>query len=125
MSVAFDSSALIAIVLQEPGADVALGQLPEGRVSAAILAEALGKLGLKGKDPGRIASDFKAAGLAIDPVDETDALAVAALHELHRRGVSLGDRFCLAHALSRSLPVVTADRPWRGLGLPVELRYIR
>lgn len=125
MSVAFDSSALIAIVLLEPGAEAALSHLPDGRASAVILAETLGKLGLKGKDPALVAANFKAAGLAIDPVDEKDALAVAALHEFHRRGVSLGDRFCLAHALSRSLPVITADRPWRDLGLPVELRYIR
>jgi PIN domain nuclease of toxin-antitoxin system len=125
VSVAFDTSALMAIILLEPGADFALSYISEGRASAAILAETLGKLGLKGQNPALVMARFKAAGLTIDAFEEEDALAVAALHELHQRGVSLGDRFCLAHAMSRSLPIITADHPWRELGLPVELRFIR
>ena len=44
--------------------------------------------------------------------------------QLRARGISLGDRACMAQAVAENLPVVTADRNWAGLsvtGLQVEL----
>ena len=42
-------------------------------------------------------------------------------------GLSLGDRACLALAVARGLPVITADRAWLGNAgtLGVEVRAIR
>ncbi len=40
-------------------------------------------------------------------------------------GLSLGDRACLALARSAGLPVLTADREWRGVGLDMEIELIR
>jgi PIN domain nuclease of toxin-antitoxin system len=40
-------------------------------------------------------------------------------------GASLADRFCLGLALSRNLPVVTTDKPWDRLGLPLDIRQLR
>ena len=40
-------------------------------------------------------------------------------------GLSLGDRACLALALARSEPVLTADRVWHRLRLGVEIEVIR
>jgi len=40
-------------------------------------------------------------------------------------GLSLADRACLALAISRDLPVITADRAWARLGLPVEVVLTR
>ncbi len=40
-------------------------------------------------------------------------------------GLSLGDRACLALAVQRDLPVMTADRVWAGLGLPIDIQLIR
>jgi len=38
---------------------------------------------------------------------------------------SLADRACLALAMERRLPVVTADRAWSGLGLDLDIQVIR
>lgn len=125
MTVAFDSSALIAVVLDERGGDVAGPLLAEGRVSAVIFAETLGKLAARGFDAAQTRLLFLAAGLQVDAATEADAVSVAGLYELGRRNVSLADRFCLAHAMSRGLEIVTADRAWRDLELAVDLTLIR
>jgi PIN domain nuclease of toxin-antitoxin system len=41
------------------------------------------------------------------------------------RGLSLGDRACLALAQREGLPALTADRAWAGLDIGVEVRLIR
>lgn len=125
MTVAFDSSALIAIVLDERGGEVAGPLLAEGSVSAVIFAETLSKLAARGFDSAQTRTLFLAAGLEVDSVTEADAVSTADLHELRRKNVSLADRFCLAHAMSRRLEIVTADRAWAELGLAVNLRLIR
>jgi PIN domain nuclease of toxin-antitoxin system len=40
-------------------------------------------------------------------------------------GLSLGDCACLALAIERDLPVLTADPAWAGLGLPIDVQLIR
>jgi PIN domain nuclease of toxin-antitoxin system len=40
-------------------------------------------------------------------------------------GLSLGDRACLALAVSLGLPVMTADRAWMALDLGIEVIVIR
>ncbi|MCC7266725.1 MAG: PIN domain-containing protein [Caulobacteraceae bacterium] len=124
-AVAFDSSALMAILLEESGSERAAGYLTEGRASAAIWGETLSKMGLRGRAPAWAADHLKHAGLVIDPLTEEDAVTTASLYTLARRGVSLADRFCLAHAMIRKLPVITSDRPWSELDLPIELIFIR
>jgi ribonuclease VapC len=40
-------------------------------------------------------------------------------------GLSLGDRACLALALTRGEPAVTADRQWAQLDLGIRIELIR
>ncbi|HEY6577890.1 MAG TPA: hypothetical protein VIY09_01080, partial [Rhizomicrobium sp.] len=40
-------------------------------------------------------------------------------------GISLGDRFCLALAISAKRPVVTTDRIWLALGYGIEIILAR
>jgi PIN domain nuclease of toxin-antitoxin system len=42
-----------------------------------------------------------------------------------RRGLSLGDRACLALAETLGLSAITADRHWAQLGLSIDIRPIR
>jgi PIN domain nuclease of toxin-antitoxin system len=52
---------------------------------------------------------------------ETGAL----IAETASKGLSLGDRACLALARVRSLPAVTADRSWSGVDVGVQIQLIR
>ena len=125
MTVVVDSSALMALVLGEPGADEVAEVLPDALVSTVIYVECLSKLAGRGRDVDLISAQFQASGLQVIDVGLENAARVVSLHALARQNVSLADRFCLALALDRDLPVVTADRPWAKLGLPLELRFIR
>ena len=69
MSVVFDSSALLAIVFQEDGADVAARRLSGGFVSAVNASEVIARLvdfGTSGEDARNTLLNF---GLDIRPFD--------------------------------------------------------
>ena len=125
MKAVFDSSALLALIKQEPGAQVVAGELSDGLVSPVTFAETVSKAALLGHDPAAVEDRLLRAGLTVAPLSLHDLRAVIRLHPFAKRDVSLADRFGLALALERNLPILTAARPWRDLGLPVELRYIR
>lgn len=66
--------------------------------------------------------------LHIDIVDFTndDAQVAANLRiETKHKGLSLGDRACLALGRRLSLPVYTADRIWGQLAIGIDIRVIR
>lgn len=125
LSLVVDTSALMALVRDEPGADVVESAIGNATASAVIFAECLGKLALLGYDPVGVERRLLKGGLLIAPVDGASVGGVVSLYALARKNVSLADRFCLALGLERNWPIMTADRPWADLGLPVELRFIR
>jgi len=125
VTIVIDTSALLALVKGEPGGDKVGYRLAEGVVSAVIFAECLSKLALQGYDWRTVRADLLAAGLTVAPVGAGDTLTVVTLHALARGSISLADRFCLALAMDRGLPVLTADRPWARLNLPVTIELVR
>ena len=77
-------------------------------------------------EPGAALAAAQAFEIKIAPASADVASAAGVLHAKTRgRGVSLGDRFCLVLAQETGLPVLTADRAWAGLGLPLDIRLIR
>ncbi|MFT3670830.1 type II toxin-antitoxin system VapC family toxin [Aestuariivirga sp.] len=108
-----DASAILCLLFKEPGADAVESLLSDAVVSTVNYAEAVSKLYERG-----IGTDDVAAILAEFRPDTVDfdleqAISAAALRPLTKaRGLSLGDRACLALAAARNATAVTTDRAW-------------
>jgi len=127
-----DASALLAYLKDEPGAGRVRTAMARGAlISAVNWAETLSTLADHGQAPDAAAKALQARGVyrqlvEVVPFDETLAREAARLRRSTReRGLSLGDRACLALGLSRGLPVLTADRAWSKLPLKVRIVQIR
>ncbi len=122
-----DASAVLALVHDEPGASRVVAALPGAVLGAANLAEVVGKLVDVGVDAAPLRRLLGQAGVTVEPVLEVDAELAGALRgHPGGRALSLGDRCCLALAV-RSSPaeVLTADRAWSHLGLPITVTLLR
>ena len=124
-----DASALIAFLHDEPGSDAVVDAIAEtAAVSVVNWAETLSKVAADGGDPQQIADSLQASDspLILEALTDADCVEIARLRPLTKaRGLSLGDRACLALARRLDIPVVTADRDWADLDLRVTVQLIR
>jgi ribonuclease VapC len=125
-SVVLDSSALLAFVHGEPGAEAVAQVVGDALMSSVNLAEVVTKLVER---TGSLEAARVALGMAAVDVVDFDApqaeQAGALVAMTRSRGLSLGDRACLALAAREAVPVLTGDRIWTTLKLDVEVRLIR
>lgn len=128
MSTVLDASALLALLQREAGAERVADALPDATMCIANLAEVAAKQADLGLDPSLLVTRVEALGVRIQPVTAHDVVTQAELHRSdreHRVGLSLGDRLCVALGLRLGLPVLTADRRWSQLDLPIEVVLLR
>ncbi|MGA7926889.1 MAG: type II toxin-antitoxin system VapC family toxin [Candidatus Sulfotelmatobacter sp.] len=124
-----DSSALLAILHQEPGAEMFTQQfdlLESGVMSAVNVAEVYGKLVGRGIGSGEAWEAVMAPIPEIIDFDKEQAkIAGGLLPQTRALGLSLGDRACLALGIALKAPIYTADRAWKDLRLKVSIHVIR
>lgn len=126
MSVVLDASAVLAWLLDEPGAEVVDPLLDGAQLSAVNLTEVLTKLLDRGQEVSSLPSELAALGVRIVPFDASTAMGAARLRPLTRTaGLSLGDRSCLALAVVRSAVALTADVSWGAVEHGVEVQFLR
>jgi ribonuclease VapC len=107
-----DSSALLAFLQGEPGADVVEAALAdESCCGAANWSEIAQQIIASGRDWGLARALLQSFELAVEPVVEADA-EWAATRWRRGEGLSLGDRLCLAAAERLQGTVLTADKAW-------------
>jgi ribonuclease VapC len=121
-----DASAILVLAKNEAGAAQVAGRIRNCLLSAVNLAEVVSKLKRHSVPVEQARSDVLAFVNAVVSFDEEQAQVAGVLHSQTRAlKLSYADCACLGLAMSRRLPVVTADRKWAEANLDLRLEYIR
>jgi PIN domain nuclease of toxin-antitoxin system len=124
--VVLDASALLALLFLEPGHEVVREHSRQACMTTVNLAEVLGWFARRGNDAYAVYDQLRRFSLEVVPFTSVQATIAAALTPVTAPvGLSLGDRACLALALERAIPVLTADRTWQSVDVGVEVIAIR
>ena len=122
MSVVLDASALLAVIEDEPGAETVEDTLADSAISAVNFSEVVAKLVDRGFGNEAVVARMNAFSLAVHAFDAAQAWRAGLLRrETRARGLSLGDRACLALAEALEAPAMTMDRSWAALDLEVQV----
>lgn len=128
--IVIDTSAVIALINREEGFEVVEKHIGNAVISSVNFSEVITVLNreLFETEEGR-AEGLKLIKNTFSHIigfDDEQAIIAASFDPLTRKyGLSLGDRACLALAQQQKLPVLTADKIWKELGLSIEVQLIR
>ena len=117
--IVFDASAVIALLRDEAGADMIASYAGDALLSAVNLQEVIKALLMRGFSLEVARAMIDALHLEIRPHTSEDAYSAAGLYaatKAHGRG--LGDRTCMALAISEGLPALTTDQDWAKISIP-------
>ena len=116
-----DASALLAYLRLEPGWETVHRWLEQATISSVNWSEVLQKLierGAQRESIDMMRSTFEQKGLRIRPFDSPEVERAAYLIPQTKgkgQDVSFADRCCLALAIERDVPALTADTQWLAL----------
>lgn len=121
-----DASAVLAVIPEEPGADVVVEALRSGAAMSTVnVGEVAARLHQDGWSESEVALVFDSPGIELLPFDPETALLSGRLRTATRR-LGLGGRACLATGSIEGGAVLTSDRRWRQLDIAgVDIRCIR
>lgn len=118
-SIVFDASAILALLRDEPGADVVAQYIGDGLISAVNFQEVIKGLLRREVPIDAALAMLDALHLDVRPHGRDDAIAAATLYSATKEfGSGLGDRTCMALAIAEGLPVLTADQEWAKIKFP-------
>lgn len=114
-----DSSAVIALLRDEPGAELVESRLQEAVISAVNVHEIAKNMLDAGASDSEIRETISKLNLEIRAHEAEDAFMAASLAPATRKfGSGLGDRSCMALAIRLGVPALTTDRAWAKLDIP-------
>lgn len=126
MNAVLDASALLAYLKDEPGGEIVEEVFEESAISAVNWSEVFQKALAHNIETARLREDLEALGLNIMPFTSAQAEAAASFWpQVYHAGLSLGDRACLALGAEQQIPILTTERGWLELDLPLTIRKIR
>jgi PIN domain nuclease of toxin-antitoxin system len=121
-----DSSAVLAVIFNEPGGEKIVDLLQGGLLSTVSLAEIHTRLLLDGRPADFAWNRILSMGFEVCFFDDEQArLAAEMIGKTRPFGLSLGDRACLALAIQRKAKVYTTDRVWKNFALGIDVEVIR
>jgi|SRR5580698_4098729 ribonuclease VapC len=125
--VVFDASVMLALLQHERGAEKLTADLLARSVASSVnLAEVQSKLVKNGGEPKVAWRDALASVSSVEPYTREHArIAGDLIAKTGKYGLSLGDRSCLALAISLNAPVYTTEQVWRDLKLGIPIHVIR
>jgi ribonuclease VapC len=117
--VVFDASAALAVIRDEVGANTIWQYCGEGLISTVNLQEVLKTLLWNGINIDMAKSYVDDLHLETRPHQVGDAYQAAQLVQYTSSiGSGIGDRSCMALAISEGLPALTTDCAWSRLTIP-------
>lgn len=125
--VLLDASAIIVLIKKEKGFQLVDDILANSAISSVNFSELISALAREGISPEDIDLMTENIIPEIIPFDHSLSIRTGKLADVTKsKGLSLGDRACIATALQLDLPVYTADRVWAELDIPnLKLKLIR
>jgi ribonuclease VapC len=122
-----DSSAILALLFEERGSEKLTDELLDVAVVSTVnLAEVQTKLVRLGHDPEKAWVDALLVETPPEPYTSEQAkIAGTLVQKTQCFGLSLGDRSCLALAITLNAPVYTTERIWKDLKVGVPIHVIR